>query len=101
MVYLVRTSRYLKFDESIEEKTTKLFEHLNNNYPQIKDMKFLWNVTGPINEVHWMMQFDSLADEDEFAAKVIQDKVYHDWFKASEGIITPGFDRLYRDAPMG
>jgi hypothetical protein len=92
--------RFLKYDENIEGETDKLVEHMKRNYPQIKEMKLLSNITGPINEIHWVMHFDSLAEEDEWAAKIVQDEVYVNWFIKAEGILTPGVDRLYRDAPM-
>jgi hypothetical protein len=75
-------------------------EHIRKTYPQIKDMKFLWNVTGPINESHWVLHFESLADEDDWAQKIINDEKYLNWMKATEGILTPGIDRLYREVPM-
>ena len=99
MVYLVRTCRYLKFDEGVEEKTNKLIEHIGKTYPEIKEMKFLWNVAGPVNEMHWVLHFESLADEDSWAAKVMKDELYTDWFVAAQGVISPFVDRLYRDAP--
>ena len=98
MIYLVRTQRFIRFDESINEKAAKLEEHISKNYPQVKDMKYLMNVTGPIDEGHWMLQFDSLADEEDWAKKISQDEVYHQWFNDIEGVLTPGFDRLYRDS---
>lgn len=100
MVYLVRTTQFLKFDESFEEEGKKLWEHLRNSYPQIKEMKFLFNVTGPINELHWLLKFDSLADEDEWATKVVRDEVYLNWMSAMEGVMTPGIDKLYREVDM-
>ncbi len=98
MVYLVRTTRFLKFDDSLDEKSARLIEHIRKTYPQVRDMKFLSNVTGPIDEMHWVLQFDSLAAEDEWAGKIVQDKVYLNWFRETEGLITPGFDRLFREA---
>ena len=53
-----------------------------------------------INEIHWVMHFESLAEEDDWAAKIVQDEVYLNWFIKAEGVLTPGVDRLYRDAPM-
>jgi hypothetical protein len=100
MVYLVRTIRFLKYDEGLEEASNKLFAHIRKSYPQIKDMKLLSNVTGPIDEMHWVLEFDSLAKEDEWAARIMQDDLYLNWFKEAEGKATPGFDRLYRDVPM-
>jgi hypothetical protein len=100
MVYLVRTASYLSFDESFEGKTNTLMEHIRKSYPQIKDMKFLWNVAGPVNEMHWVLEFASLADEDDGAAKIMQDKLYGEWLRASMEVMSPPIDRLYRDAQM-
>ena len=96
MVYLVRTQRFIKFDDSIYEKAAKLDEHISKNYPQVKGMKYMMNIAGPIDEGHWLLQFDSLADEEDWAKKVSQDEVYRQWFRDIEGILTPGVDRLYR-----
>jgi len=94
---LVRTVEFLKFDSSLEEKMTKLFEHFGKSYPQIKGIKFLMNITGPINQSHMVFKFDSLADEETWATSVIKDDIYLDFLKASEGITTPGVDHLYRE----
>ena len=96
MVYLVRTQRFIRFDSGIDEKAAKLAEHISTNYPQVKDMKYLMNIAGPIDEAHWMLHFDSLADEEDWAKKISQDEVYRQWFRDIEGILTPGVDRLYR-----
>jgi hypothetical protein len=100
MVYLVRTMRFLKYDENMDKETQNLFEHMKKTYPQIKDLKVLFNITGPINEFHCVMHFDSLADEDEWASQIVKDEVYLNWFQKADGIFTPGVDRLYRDAPQ-
>ena len=98
MVYLVRTMQYLKFDESFEGATGKLVKHLRESCPQVKEMRVLWNVPGPINEVHWVLAFESLAAEDDWASKIVKDEIYLNWMMKAEGLITPGVDRLYRDA---
>ncbi len=101
MIYFVRTMRFLKYDENFEQQSSKVFSHMRKQYPKIRDMKFLMNVTGPINEMHWVIQFDSLADEDEWAGKLMRDETYMSWMMASEGIIgSDVVDRLYREESM-
>ena len=100
MVYLVRTARMLKYSEEFGEATSKLDEHFKKNYPEIKESKMLWNITGAIDESHWVLTFDSLADEDKWAGAVMQDEVYRDWFTAADGVMGPMVDKLYRDSPM-
>ena len=98
MIYLVRTAQSLKFDEDLFEKTNNLIEHIGESYPLIKDMKVLYNITGPVNEVHWVLEFESLADEDEWGTMIMQDEHYIGWLRESHGIISPFVDRLYREA---
>jgi hypothetical protein len=73
MVYLVRTCRFLK------------------------DWEKAWkSIAGPIDELHWVVAFDSLADEERFALKAMEDEVYGKTFMDFEGRLTPFVDRLYR-----
>jgi len=99
MVYLTRSMRILKFDEAIEESSKKLIAHFRTSYPQIKDMRFVWNVTGRLDEMHWLLAFDSLAAEDDWAAVVMGDPVYGEWFTAMDGKIGDIVDHLFRDIP--
>jgi hypothetical protein len=50
--------------------------------------------------MHWALDFASLADEDDWAAKIIQDERCTGWSKGASGVMSPPVDRLYRDAPM-
>ena len=78
---------------------SELEERLRDNYPQIKEMKTLWNVTGAVDGFHIVLGFESLADEEDWAAKIMQDQHYRDWFEASIGVLAPMVDHLYREVP--
>lgn len=99
MVYLVRSMRILKFDEAIDEVSKKLVAHLKKKYPQIKDLRIVWNVAGRLDEMHWLFAFDSLAAEDEWAGAVMGDPEYGAWWMAIDGKIGDIEDRLFRDMP--
>lgn len=99
MVYLVRSSRMLKADEKFGEIHRELGKHMRENYPQITEMKTLWNITGAVDGFHIVLGFESLADEEEWAQKIMQDQLYLDWFEASEGVLGPMVDHLYREIP--
>ena len=49
--------------------------------------------------VYLVLSFDSLADEDDWAQKIMGDEVYREWFTAADGVVGPMVDKLYRDSP--
>jgi hypothetical protein len=96
MVYLVRTSTILKNWEKAWKVWSELSDHVKQEYKQVKDSYFLTNIAGPTDQIHWVLAFDSLADEESFAMKVYEDKTYFKGMEASEGLLSPPVDRLYR-----
>jgi hypothetical protein len=96
MVYLVRTSRFLKDWEKAWKSIAGLSDHLKEEYKEVKESYFLSNIAGPIDQLHWVLAFDSLADEERFASKAMEDKTYAKAFADFEGRLTPFMDRLYR-----
>jgi hypothetical protein len=96
MVYLVRTCKFLKDWEKAWQSISSLTDHLKKEYKEVKDSYFLSNIAGPIDELHWVVEFDSLADEERFALKAMKDEAYGKAFMDFEGRLTPFVDRLYR-----
>jgi hypothetical protein len=96
MVYLVRTSRFVKDWDKAWEAISGLSEHVKKQYKEVKESYFLSNIAGPIDQLHWVVAFDNLADEERFAARAMQDEAYGKAFLAFEGRLTPFVDRLYR-----
>jgi hypothetical protein len=96
MVYLVRTSTILKDWEKAWKVWSGLSTHIKKKYKEVKDSYFLNNIAGPQDQVHWVVVFDSLADEEGFALKAYEDKVYIKGLMDSEGLISTPVDRLYR-----
>jgi len=96
MVYLVRTSRILKDWEKAWKTASGLSEHIKKEYKQVKDSYFLTNIAGPTDLVHWVVKFNTLADEESFALKAMEDKAYFKGIIALEGLVEPWVDRLYR-----
>jgi hypothetical protein len=96
MVYLVRTCKFLKDWEKAWQSISGLSDHLKKDYKEVKDSYFLSNIAGPIDELHWVLEFESLAEEERFAAKAMKDEAYGKAFMEFEGRLTPFVDRLYR-----
>lgn len=96
MVYLVRTFGFLKDWEKAWEAIEGLSKHVAKEYKEVKASYFLSNIAGPIDQMHWVVEFESLADEERFAAKAVKDEAYGKAFMAFEGSLSPFVDRLYR-----
>lgn len=45
------------------------------------DIKALHNISGPMGQVHWIFNFDSLAQYDIAIKKISSDEGYHDLFR--------------------
>ena len=96
MVYLVRTSSILKDWEKAVKVADDLLEHIKKEHTVVKDSYFLTNIAGPTDQVHWVLEFANLADEERFASEAMQNKTYVKAIKAMEGLVSPMVDRLYR-----
>ncbi len=96
MVYMVRTCSFLKDWEKAWQAVAGLSDHCRKEYKEVKESYFLSNIAGPIDALHWVLAFDSLADEERFASKAMKDEGYGKFFMDFEGRLTPFVDRLYR-----
>jgi hypothetical protein len=96
MVKLVRTYSILDNWEEVQKNQKELNDYLKKNYSEIKDGYFLMGITGPINEFHWVLDFESLADEEIFATKVVEDSRYLETMKSFAGSASMPIDHLYR-----
>ena len=98
MVSLVRTFRvtgdWRKFWQWVEENG----DSVTKKYPEVKSTEMWMNIAGPLNEVHWILQFESLADEEQFALKAMEDEEYFKRMEEVAEFLDPNFgeDRLYR-----
>lgn len=75
---------------------SEFIKYVGQNYDQVKDSYLMTNIAGPTDQGHWVLGFDSLADEEDFAVKVIQDSKYIEAMKSFDGLLTAPIDRLYR-----
>jgi hypothetical protein len=96
MVYMVRTCRFLKDWEKAWQAVDGLSNHVKKEYKEVKESYFLSNIAGPIDQLHWVLSFDSLADEERFASKAMKDEAYGKAFMDMDGRLSPFVDRLYR-----
>jgi len=96
MVHLVRTSEMTGDWEKTWAAFSDIIKYVGQNYDQVKESYLMTNIAGPIDKVHWVLSFETLADEEDFAIKVFQDSRYMESMKSLEGLLTPPVDRLYR-----
>jgi len=96
MVYLVRTAHIINDWEKVGELYRDLSTHIKEKYEQVKDSYFLLNIAGPVDQIHWVIAFDSLADEESYAHKVMDDPKYVEAMKMTMDLMSPPVDRLYR-----
>jgi hypothetical protein len=96
MVYLVRTSEFMGDWDKAWSILSDMIKYVGQNYDQVKDSYLMTNIAGPTDQVHWVLAFDSLADEEKFAFKVFQDPKYMEAMRSTEGLMTAPVDRLYR-----
>ena len=96
MVYLVRTSELTGDWEEAWSILNDLIKYVGQNYKQVKESFLMTNIAGPTDQVHWILAFDSLAEEETFAFEVFQDSKYMEAMKSAAGSMTAPVDRLYR-----
>ena len=98
MVSLVRTFRVKGDWQGFWKCVEKNGDRVKEMYPEIKDSEMWMNITGSLNEIHWVLTFDSLADEEKFALKAMQDDQYFKQMEEVEQYLDPNFgeDHLYR-----
>ena len=47
------------------------------------------NIAGPVDQFHWVMAFESLADEENYAHKVMDDPKYVESMKKTMDLMSP------------
>lgn len=96
MIRLVRIARLTGEWEPVEAALEKMVTLYKEHYPQVKDISFWGGVTGPLNELRHEILFDSLADEETWAAAVMKDPVYLESMDTLMGHLSDMRDELYR-----
>ena len=78
MVYLVRSARAQQGRAQVALPwAVEIANYLNENYPETS-VKVVRNINGPIDQVHWVAQYESLAALEETRKKLEQDGAYQE-----------------------
>ena len=94
MVYLVRTTKVIK--TGAWDLATKTATYFKDNYPEVIESKLLSKISGPQDIIHWVLGFESLADEEKFALKAAKDEWFGDQMKEFNECFTDLEDDLFR-----
>ena len=75
MVYLIRNTRVARSWEKMESAAKALTEFWGKQ-PKVKGVEVWSNIAGRQDAYRFVVKFDSLADEEQFALKLWDDKGY-------------------------
>jgi len=95
MVYLIRTVRVTGDWSKMESVSRGLMEYWAK-MPQAKRVEAWSNVAGRQDEFRFVAQFDSMADEEQFAKKLWTDTSYEKVMTDFVKVFDVGTDELVR-----
>jgi hypothetical protein len=96
MVYLMRTADIIGDWNKTSALVIKLIDYMEKNFSEIQEVKLLSNINGRQNQIHWVLTFKSLADEEKFSTKSSQDPDYIDLIMGTQGLLGNIQDNFYR-----
>jgi hypothetical protein len=95
MVTLIRTVRVTGDWGKMESVSRALLQYWAK-MPQVRKAEAWSNVTGPQDQFRFVAQFDSLADEEQFALKLWSDNAYEKVMTDFVSVFDIGTDELVR-----
>ena len=95
MVQLVRTTAIEGDWEKAARALRKLMLQAKDS-TLVQDSYLLFNVAGRVDGVHWVVTFESMADEEKWGESVVNDETYIEQLMALRSEVAPMVDRLYR-----
>jgi hypothetical protein len=95
VVYLIRNTRVAHDWEKMEGAARALTAYWAKQ-PQVKSVEVWSNIAGPQDEYQFVVKFDSLADEEQFALKLWDDKGYESVMRQFMEVFELGEDLLKR-----
>ena len=101
MVYLVRSARAQQGrSQAALPWAFEVATYLNENYPQV-NVKVLRNISGPIDQVHWVARYESLAALEETRNTMAKDETYQKLVGAFQSIfvLESAVDNIYATVP--
>ena len=101
MIYNVRSGEILDGKMAAAmEFAVKVASYVNANYPGL-NVQVLRNVSGLVNQVHWVASYESLAALEEANAEINADPGYQEIVATAEGLFAASTHviRTYRTVP--
>jgi hypothetical protein len=101
MIYYTRSAEILDGKNAAAmEFAVKVASYVNDNYPGL-NVRVLSNVSGQVNQVHWVSGYESLAALEETSAKIGADSGYQEIVATAEGLFAASthVTHLYRTVP--
>jgi hypothetical protein len=101
MVYLIRSARAQPGRaQAALPWAVGVASYLNEHYPDI-NVQIVRNVNGPIDQVHWVARYASLAALEETRRKLDQDDAYQELVGAFQSIfdLRSAVDNIYETVP--
>ena len=96
MVYLSRTMKFTGDWQTGWKTLEEISRYCGEKYSEVEESYLMTNIAGPTDEIHWVLGFKGLAEEDSFSHTVWKDEKYMQAMMSLDGIVTPSIDRLYR-----
>lgn len=101
MVYLIRSARALQGRaQTALPWAVQVADYVNEHYPDVH-MEVWRNIDGPIDEVHWVVRYASLAVLERTKDQLDQDEAYQELVGAFQSIfdLSSAQDRHYKAVP--
>jgi hypothetical protein len=101
MVYLVRSARAQQgLAQAALPWAIQIANYVNENYPETH-IEVLRNISGPIDQVHWVAKYESLAAMEETKKKLDKDDVYQELTAKFQSIfvLSSAVDNHYETVP--
>jgi hypothetical protein len=101
MIYLLRSARALQGEAPLALPfAVEVANYLNEHYPEIS-IEVWRNVSGPIDQVHWVARYESLADMESVRQRLEQDDAYQELVGGFQSIfvLDSAADSIYETVP--
>jgi len=101
MVYLVRSARAQQGRAQVALPwAVQVANYLNEHYPEM-NVQVVRNVNGPIDQVHWLVRYESLAVLEATRKKLDNDDDYQELVGAFQSIfvLSSAVDNIYATVP--
>ena len=102
MVTLVRRERITGTTPEDWEKAWEMTLKMRDYFrgcPEVKTAEILTNITGRLDEVRHVLTFESLADEEKWALRIMEDQAYISLMGEGAAVGDVPTDFLYRAVP--